>query len=48
MIDSFARRQFLRFLAASPLATLPADFSWAYPERAVPGNLNEVLNIFQL
>lgn len=48
MIDPFARRQFLRFLAASPLATLPADFSWAYPERAVPGNLNEVLNIFQL
>jgi 4-hydroxymandelate oxidase len=43
-----ARRQFLRFLAASPLAILPANFSWAYPERAVPESLRQVLNIFQL
>jgi 4-hydroxymandelate oxidase len=43
-----ARRHFLRFLAASPLATLPVDFSWAYPERAVPESLRQVLNIFQL
>jgi 4-hydroxymandelate oxidase len=43
-----ARRQFLRFLAASPLATLPTNFSWAYPERAVPESLRQVLNIFQL
>ena len=42
------RRRFLRFLAASPLATLPAGFSWAYPERAVPESLRDVLNIFQL
>jgi 4-hydroxymandelate oxidase len=42
------RRQFLRFLAASPLAALPANFSWAYPERAVPESLRQVLNIFQL
>jgi 4-hydroxymandelate oxidase len=48
MTDPVARRRFLRFLAASPLATLPTDFSWAYPERAVPTNLREVLNIFQL
>lgn len=43
-----ARRDFLRFLAASPLATLPANFSQAYPERAVPESLREILNIFQL
>jgi 4-hydroxymandelate oxidase len=48
MTDPVARRRFLRFLAASPLATLPTDFSWAYPERAVPTTLREVLNIFQL
>jgi 4-hydroxymandelate oxidase len=43
-----SRRQFIRYLAASPLAVLPAGFSWAYPERAVPDSLREVLNIFQL
>ena len=43
-----ARRRFLQFLAASPLATLPTDFSWAFPERAMPANLREVLNVFQL
>lgn len=42
------RRRFLRFLAASPLAALPADFSLAYPDRARPASLREVLNIFQL
>jgi 4-hydroxymandelate oxidase len=42
------RRKFLQFLAASPLATLPAGFSWASPERAMPSSLHEVLNIFQL
>lgn len=42
------RRQFLRFLAASPLATLPAGFLRAYPDRAVPASLREVLNVFQL
>jgi isopentenyl diphosphate isomerase/L-lactate dehydrogenase-like FMN-dependent dehydrogenase len=46
--QQIARRQFLRFLAASPLATVPSGFSWAYPERAVPASLREVLNIFQL
>jgi 4-hydroxymandelate oxidase len=48
MNNPVARRRFLQFLAASPLATLPAGFSWAYPERAVPTSLREVLNIFQL
>jgi 4-hydroxymandelate oxidase len=48
MTDPVARRRFLRFLAASPLATLPTNFSWAFPERAVPTSLREVLNIFQL
>jgi 4-hydroxymandelate oxidase len=48
MTDPAARRRFLRFLAASPLATLPTDFSWAFPERAMPGSLREVLNVFQL
>lgn len=48
MKQTFARRTFLRYLAASPLATLPAGFSWAYPERAVPESLREVLNVFQL
>jgi 4-hydroxymandelate oxidase len=48
MIDLVVRRRFLRFLAASPLATLPADFSWAFPERAMPSSLREVLNVFQL
>jgi isopentenyl diphosphate isomerase/L-lactate dehydrogenase-like FMN-dependent dehydrogenase len=43
-----SRRRFLRFVAASPLAALPANFSWAYPERAVPQSLREVNNIFQL
>jgi len=43
-----ARRRFLRFLAASPFAVIPADFAWAYPDRAVPTSLKEVLNIFQL
>jgi 4-hydroxymandelate oxidase len=46
--DLAARRAFLRFLAASPLAVLPAKFSWAYPERAMPDSLREVSNIFQL
>lgn len=46
--DLTARRQFLRFLAASPLAVVPGHFSWAYPERAVPTSLREVLNVFQL
>ena len=48
MNDLTSRRQFLRFLAASPLATVPSGFSWAYPERAVPENLRQVLNVFQL
>jgi 4-hydroxymandelate oxidase len=43
-----ARRNFLRFLAASPLAALPAGLLQAYPERALPSSLREVLNIFQL
>jgi isopentenyl diphosphate isomerase/L-lactate dehydrogenase-like FMN-dependent dehydrogenase len=43
-----ARRQFIRFLAASPLAILPAEFAGAYPDRALPTSLKEVLNIFQL
>jgi len=43
-----ARRRFLRFLAASPLATLPTDFSLAFPDRAMPQDLRQVLNIFQL
>ena len=43
-----ARRRFLRFLAASPLAVWPAGFAGAWPDRAVPESLREVLNIFQL
>jgi 4-hydroxymandelate oxidase len=43
-----ARRRFLQFLAASPLATVPMEFSWAFPERAMPASLREVLNVFQL
>jgi 4-hydroxymandelate oxidase len=48
MSNLVARRRFLRFLAASPLAAVPANFSWAYPERAMPHGLRDVLNIFQL
>jgi len=48
MNDLQARRRFLQFLAASPLAVLPADMAWAYPDRAQPQSLREVLNIFQL
>jgi len=43
-----ARRRFLQFLAASPLAIVPTEFSWAFPERAMPTSLREVLNVFQL
>jgi len=43
-----ARRRFLKFLAASPLAAVPVEFSWAFPERAMPSGLREVLNVFQL
>ena len=43
-----ARRQFIRFLAASPFAILPVEFARAYPDRAMPTSLKEVLNIFQL
>ena len=43
-----ARRRFLKFLAASPLAAVPAEFNWAFPERAMPSGLREVLNVFQL
>jgi isopentenyl diphosphate isomerase/L-lactate dehydrogenase-like FMN-dependent dehydrogenase len=43
-----SRRQFLRFLAASPLAVLPAEFARAFPDRAMPTSLDEVLNIYQL
>ncbi|MGI9290605.1 MAG: alpha-hydroxy acid oxidase [Gammaproteobacteria bacterium] len=48
MTTDIARRDFLRFLAASPLAVMPADFVSAYPERAMPEGLREVLNVFQL
>ncbi len=48
MNDLQARRRFLQFLAASPLAALPADMAWAYPDRAQPQSLREILNIFQL
>jgi 4-hydroxymandelate oxidase len=48
MKRSVARREFLRYLAASPLAVLPAEFSWARPEKALPQSLREVMNIFQL
>lgn len=43
-----ARRRFLRFLATSPFAIVPAGFAWAYPERAMPTALKEILNIFHL
>jgi isopentenyl diphosphate isomerase/L-lactate dehydrogenase-like FMN-dependent dehydrogenase len=48
MNDLQARRRFLQFLAASPLAALPADMAWAYPDRAQPQSLREILNIFHL
>lgn len=43
-----SRRAFLRFLATSPLAVWPASFAGAFPERAIPDSLRQVLNIFQL
>ena len=47
-IDQAARRRFLQFVAASPLATFPAGYGWAFPDRAQPQSVREVLNIFQL
>ena len=43
-----SRRQFIRYLAASPLAVMPGGYSWAYSDRAMPTTLREVLNVFQL
>jgi isopentenyl diphosphate isomerase/L-lactate dehydrogenase-like FMN-dependent dehydrogenase len=43
-----ARRQFIKFLAASPFATVLPEIAGAFPERAEPADLREVLNVFQL
>ena len=48
LVNRIARRRFLQFLAASPLSALPAGQALAWPERALPATLREVLNVEQL
>ncbi len=48
MNQQLARRKFMQFLLASPLAAIPGGAALARPEFAVPEELREVLNIAQL
>jgi isopentenyl diphosphate isomerase/L-lactate dehydrogenase-like FMN-dependent dehydrogenase len=42
------RREFLRFLMASPLLAMPMTRTMARPELAIPAELREVLNVAQM